>query len=129
MLDPGAKKRIPAIAWDSRNLPSKDRFMPDLASLLPIFFTVFSKKFQSTVTGYLYNLSIRSGVRIMSNYLSSHPLLNPLTLNFNTRIEMMAVDDIGVGAHLVMTACEQSHRQRCHPKPAAGPTRPRQDTC
>lgn len=50
----------------------------------------------------------QSGVRFMSNCLSSHPLLNPLTLNFNTQIEMMAVDDIGVGAHLVLTASEQA---------------------
>jgi len=44
----------------------------------------------------------------MSNCLSSHPLLNPLTLNFNIQSEMMAVDDIGVGAHLVLTASEQA---------------------
>jgi len=44
----------------------------------------------------------------MSNCVSSHPLLNLLTLNFNTQIEMMAVDDIGVGAHLVLTASEQA---------------------
>jgi hypothetical protein len=132
LLDREAKKTQLGHRLGQRKFAVKDRFMPDLAFFYPYFLLYFQRtdlfryiarsvtachKFQNTClfSGHIVLLVIRatsvyeqSDGRIMSNCFSSHPLLNPLTLNFNTQIEMMAVDDIGVGAHLVLTASEQA---------------------
>jgi hypothetical protein len=113
-----------------RKFAVKDRFMPDLASLLPVLLIYFERNDyiccmvrSLTVTNSNILASFRailllvicltsayeqSDLRVMSNCLSWHPLLNRLTLNFNTQIEMLGMDDVGVVAHLGFTACEQA---------------------